>query len=239
MSWIQELAPSGILRVCINTGNALLAQQDPHTHELRGISVMLAERLAHTHKLQLHTVLVNTAKASVAAVANKEADIGFFAIDPERAKDVHFTRAYVYIDACYMTRKSSGLNHLQDIDRAGVRIVVGAGSAYDLFLSRHVQHASIIRAASTPDVVPLFADQGYEVAAGLQQALNEEAQAHPEWAVVTPPFMAIPQAMGCHPKHSEDVKEGLQAFIDDQLKAGHVANSIAQQNLIGVRVASI
>ena len=239
MSWIQELAPSGILRVCINTGNALLAQQDPHTHELQGISVMLAERLAHTHKLQLHTVLVNTAKASVAAVANKEADIGFFAIDPERAKDVHFTRAYVYIDACYMTRKSSGLRSLQDIDQAGVRIVVGAGSAYDLFLSRHVQHASIIRAASTPDVVPLFADQGYEVAAGLQQALNEGAQAHPEWAVVTPPFMAIPQAMGCHPKHSEDVKEGLQAFIDDQLKAGHVANSIAQQNLIGVRVASI
>ena len=239
MSWIQELAPSGILRVCINTGNALLAQQDPHTHELQGISVMLAERLAHTHKLQLHTVLVNTAKASVAAVANKEADIGFFAIDPERAKDVHFTRAYVYIDACYMTRKSSGLRRLQDIDRAGVRIVVGAGSAYDLFLSRHVQHASIIRAASTPDVVPLFADQGYEVAAGLQQALNEEAQAHPEWAVVTPPFMANPQAMGCHPKHSEDVKEGLQAFIDDQLKAGHVANSIAQQNLTGVRVASV
>jgi polar amino acid transport system substrate-binding protein len=184
-------------------------------------------------------VLVNTAKASVAAVANKQADIGFFAIDPERAKDVHFTRAYVYIDACYMTRKTSGLRSLQDIDRAGVRIVVGAGSAYDLFLSQHVQHASIIRAASTPDVVPLFADQGYEVAAGLQQALNEEAQAHPEWAVVTPPFMAIPQAMGCHPKHSEDVKDGLQTFIDDQLKAGHVANSIAQQNLTGVRVASV
>ena len=138
-----------------------------------------------------------------------------------------------------MTRKSSGLNHLQDIDRAGVRIVVGAGSAYDLFLSRHVQHASIIRAASTPDVVPLFADQGYEVAAGLQQALNEGAQAHPEWAVVTPPFMAIPQAMGCHPKHSEDVKDGLQAFIDDQLKAGHVANSIAQHRLKGVRAASV
>jgi polar amino acid transport system substrate-binding protein len=131
------------------------------------------------------------------------------------------------------------LNHLQDIDRAGVRIVVGAGSAYDLFLSRHVQHASIIRAASTPDVVPLFADQGYEVAAGLQQALNDEVQAHPEWALVTPRFMAIPQAMGCHPKHSEDVKEGLQTFIDDQLKAGHIADSIAQQNLIGVRVASV
>lgn len=138
-----------------------------------------------------------------------------------------------------MTRKSSGLNHLQDIDRAGVRIVVGAGSAYDLFLSRHVQHASIIRAASTPDVVPLFAYQGYEVAAGLQQALNDEVQAHPEWALVTPPFMAIPQAMGCHPKHSEDAKEGLQAFIDDRLKAGQIADSITQQNLMGVRAANV
>ena len=239
MSWIHELAPGGTLRVCINTGNALLAQQDPHTHELQGISVMLAKRLAHTHNLQLHTVLVGTAKASVAAVANKEADIGFFAIDPERARDVHFTRAYVYIDACYMTRKSSDLRSLQDIDQAGVRIVVGAGSAYDLFLSRHVQHASLIRASSTPEVIPLFADQGYEVAAGLQQALNEAVQAHPEWAVVMPPFMAIPQAMGCHPDHSETIKEGLQAFLDDQLKAGHVADSIAQQSLTGVRAASL
>jgi polar amino acid transport system substrate-binding protein len=238
MSWIHELAPSGILRVCINTGNALLAHQDPHTHELRGISVMLAERLAHTHHLQLHMVLVGTAKASVAAVANKEADIGFFAIDPERAKDVHFTRAYVYINACYMTRKSSGLQSLQDIDQAGVRIVVGAGSAYDLFLSRHVQRASLIRASSTPEVIPLFADQGYEVAAGLQQALNKAVQAHPEWAVVMPPFMAIPQAMGCHPDHSETIKEGLQAFINDQLKAGHITNSLALQSLTGVRAAS-
>ena len=239
MSWIHQLAPGGTLRVCINTGNAMLAQQDPHTHELHGISVLLAQRLAHTYKLRLHTVLVGTAKASVAAVANKEADIGFFAIDPERAKDVHFTRAYVYIDACYMTRKASGLRSLPDIDQAGVRIVVGAGSAYDLFLSRHVQHATLIRAASTPDVVPLFVDQGYEVAAGLQQALNEAVQAHPEWALVMPPFMAIPQAIGCHPKHSDTVKAGLQAFIKDELKAGHISHSIAQHNLIGVRASDV
>lgn len=239
MSWIHELASNGILRVCINTGNAMLAQQDPNTHEPQGISVMLAERLAQAHNLQLDTTVVSTAKAAVSTVANKKADIGFFAIDPERANDVYFTRAYVYIDACYMTRKASGLQSLQDIDQAGVRVVVGAGSAYDLFLSRHMQHATLIRAASTPEVIPLFVDQGYEVAAGLQHALNEEVQAHPEWAVVMPPFMAIPQALGCHPKHSDTVKAGLQAFIEDELKAGRIADSITQHRLIGVRACGV
>ena len=139
---------------------------------------------------------------------------------------------------CCKNKFVSGVCLCACVSVSGCLSVVGAGSAYDLFLSRHVQHASLIRASSTPEVIPLFADQGYEVAAGLQQALNEAVQAHPEWAVVMPPFMAIPQAMGCHPDHSETIKEGLQAFIHDQLKAGHITNSLTQQNLTGVRAAS-
>lgn len=238
MSWLQQLTNGDTLRVCINTGNALLAQLDPISQQPTGISVALAQALAEEHGLQLEMQVLGTAKAAVEAVASKEAHLGFFAIDPERAKDIHFTRAYLNIDACYVVPKTSPTKVLQDIDQSGQRIVVGAGSAYDLFLSRHLLHATLIRASSTPEVMALFKTGGYEVAAGLQNAMSQEIRQDPSLRMVLPPFMAIPQAIGCHPSLNQEVKEGLEAFIVAKLKQNFFAVHIRQQGLIGVRPAS-
>ena len=235
MTWTQQLIPTGKLRVCINLGNALLAQLEPKSQGPRGISVDLAQALARKLGAELQIQLVNTAKESVAAVANKEADIGFFAIDPARAKDIAFTQAYLHIDACYVVRKGNSLQGGQDLDRANTRIVVGLGSAYDLFLSRHLQKAELIRAPSTQEVMPVFWDKGYEVAAGLEHAMSEEVKKHPQLQILSPPFMTIAQAIGCHPSHSSVVKEGLQAFLDTQAK--DIKANIAKQGLSGVSPA--
>ena len=176
-----------------------------------------------------------TAKESVAAVANKNADLGFFAIDPARAKDIAFTQAYLHIDACYVVRKVSAIHTEQDLDQTNSRIVVGLGSAYDLFLSRHIQKAELVRAPSTQDVMPVFWANGYEVAAGLQHAMSQEVKQHAQLRMLSPPFMAIAQAMGCHPKQSDEVKAGLQDFL---VKQRHViAKSIAKHGLSGVKAA--
>jgi polar amino acid transport system substrate-binding protein len=238
MSWVQQLTNNSSLRVCINTGNALLAQIDPVSGQPTGISVKLAQAFAKDHDVQLDIRMVGTAKAAVQAIVSKDADIGFFAIDPERAKDIHFTRAYLNIDACYLARADSAIKNLQDVDHAGHRIVVGAGSAYDLFLSRHILHATLIRAASTPEVMALFKTGGYEVAAGLQHAMSQETMQDPSLRMVMPPFMAIAQAMGCHPSHSQEVKQGLEAFIKERLQQNFIAGQIEQQGLMGVRPAS-
>jgi len=235
MIWTQQLAPTGALRVCINLGNGLLAQLAPTNQEPRGISVELAQALAKQLDAELQIQLVNTAKASVAAVANKEVDLGFFAIDPARAKDIAFTQAYLHIDACYVVRKVSALHTEQDLDQTNSRIVVGLGSAYDLFLSRHIQKAELVRAASTQEVMPVFWAEGCEVAAGLQHAMSEEVKQHPQLQLLSPPFMAIAQAMGCHPSHSDEVKAGLQDFLEKQ-KPG-IAASIARHVLGGMRTA--
>ena len=233
--WTQQLAPTGALRVCINLGNALLAQLDPTNQEPQGISVQLAQALAKQLDAELQIQLVNTAKESVAAVANKNADLGFFAIDPARAKDIAFTQAYLHIDACYVVRKVSAIHTEQDLDQTNSRIVVGLGSAYDLFLSRHIQKAELVRAPSTQDVMPVFWANGYEVAAGLQHAMSQEVKQHAQLRMLSPPFMAIAQAMGCHPKQSDEVKAGLQDFL---VKQRHViAKSIAKHGLSGVKAA--
>jgi len=238
MSWVQQLTNNHSLRVCINTGNALLAQLDPASHQPTGISVKLAQALCKEHGVQLDMRVVGTAKAAVQAIANKEADIGFFAIDPERAKDIHFSHAYLHIDACYLVRADSSIKDLEDVDQAEHRIVVGAGSAYDLFLSRHILHASLVRAFSTPEVMAIFRTGGYEVAAGLQHAMSAERQQDPKLRMVLPPFMAIAQAMGCHPSHSQEVKQSLDAFVKDKLQQNLIADDIKSQELIGVRPAN-
>lgn len=235
MTWTQPLIPTGTLRVCINLGNALLAQLDPKSQAPQGISVDLAQALARQLGVELQIQLVHTAKESVAAVAKQTADIGFFAIDPARAKDIAFSQAYLHIDACYVVRKQSDIQTVQDIDHADNRIVVGLGSAYDLYLSRHIQKAELVRAASTHEVMPVFWAKGYEVAAGLQHAMSEEAKRDPQLQILSPPFMTIPQAMGCHPSHSDEVKAALQNFLEKQKP--DIAASIARHALGGVRPA--
>lgn len=235
MTWTQPLIPTGTLRVCINLGNALLAQLDPKSQAPQGISVDLAQALARQLGVELQIQLVHTAKESVAAVAKQTADIGFFAIDPARAKDIAFSQAYLHIDACYVVRKQSDIQTVQDIDHADNRIVVGLGSAYDLYLSRHIQKAELVRAASTQEVMPVFWAKGYEVAAGLQHAMSEEAKRDPQLQILSPPFMTIPQAMGCHPSHSDEVKAALQNFLEKQKP--DIAASIARHALGGVRPA--
>ena len=238
MSWVQQLTNNRSLRVCINTGNALLAQLDPISRQPTGISVKLAQALAKDHGVPLDMRVLGSAKAAVEAIAAKEADIGFFAIDPERAKDIHFTPAYLNIDACYLVRTDSTIQNVQDVDRAGHRIVVGEGSAYDLFLSRHIVHATLVRASSTPEVMPLFKTGGYEIAAGLQHAMSEELMQDARLRMVLPPFMAIAQAMGCHPSHGQEVKQGLAAFVKEKLQQNFIAHQIEQQGLRGVSPAS-
>lgn len=235
MTWTQPLIPTGTLRVCINLGNALLAQLDPKSQAPQGISVDLAQALARQLGVELQIQLVHTAKESVAAVAKQTADIGFFAIDPARAKDIAFSQAYLHIDACYVVRKQSDIQTVQDIDHADNRIVVGLGSAYDLYLSRHIQKAELVRAASTHEVMPVFWAKGYEVAAGLQHAMSEEAKRDPQLQILSPPFMTIPQAMGCHPSHSDEVKAALQNFLEKQKP--DIAASITRHALGGVRPA--
>lgn len=235
MTSTQQLIPTGTLRVCINLGNALLAQLDPKSQAPQGISVELAQALARQLGVGLQIQLVHTAKESVAAVAKQAADVGFFAIDPARAKDIAFTQAYLHIDACYVVRKQSDIQTVQDIDHANNRIVVGLGSAYDLFLSRHIQKAELIRAASTQEVMPLFWAEGYEVGAGLQHAMSEEAKRDPQLQILSPPFMAIAQAMGCHPGHSNEVKAMLQDFLEKQKP--DIAASITRHALGSVRPA--
>jgi polar amino acid transport system substrate-binding protein len=235
-SLAHQLAPHGVLRVAINLGNPVLASLDA-AGEPSGISADLSRKLAAQLGLGIEWRVFKKADESVQCVRADDADIGFFAVDPVRGEGLHFSPPYVQIEGAYLVRSDSPLQRNEDVDQAGNRVTVGAGSAYDLFLTRHLKHAPIVRAPSSPAVVDVFMAQQLEVAAGVKQQLEADAQRIPGVRLLPGRFMVIHQAMGMPAQRSEPARQFLNSFVEDVKQSGWVAQAFVRHQIQGAVVA--
>jgi polar amino acid transport system substrate-binding protein len=233
---IAAFTPTGSLRASINLGNPILANAGPDG-SARGVSVDLARAFADRLGVALELVVFKTASHSVEAVTQEKADIGFFAIDPARGAGIGFTAAYVLIEGCYLVRDASPLTHNDEVDRPGTRVVVGAGSAYDLYLTRELKAATITRAPSSPTVVDVFVEQRADVAAGVKQQLEADAVRYPGHRLLPGRFMVIQQAMGCPKGRGDAARAFLAAFVEEMKVGGFVAAALARHDIAGASVA--
>lgn len=236
---LQAFAPTGRLRASINLGNPVLANMDAATGKPVGVSIDLARGLAQRLGVELELVVFDTAAKSVAALAESEADIGFFAIDPQRGRSIAFTAPYVLIEGCYMVRDDSPIRSNDEVDRAGQRVAVGNGSAYDLYLTRELRHAEIVRAPSSQTVVDMFVEQGLEVAAGVRQQLQADALRFAGMRILPGSFMVIRQAMGVAIERGEAAAAALHSYVEEMKASGFVARSLAAHGVQGVSVAPL
>lgn len=233
---VRAFAPTGRLRASINTGNPILAAPDA-AEGARGVSVDLARAFAERLGVPLALVVFDTAGKSVDAVTQEEADIGFFAIDPKRGEGIHFTGPYVLIEGCYAVRGDSPLTANDQVDQAAHRVVVGQGSAYDLFLSRELRHAQILRAPSSPAVVDFFLQHNADVAAGVKQQLQADAERRGGLRLLPGHFMVIRQAMGCPRGRGEAAARYLTDFVEEMKASGFVAAALQRHGIAGAAVA--
>ena len=229
---LKALAPSGKLRASINLGNPILANRDPSSGVPVGISVDLARAFAERLGVEMEMVVFDAAGKSVEAVKNEQADIGFFAIDPLRGEGIAFTQAYVVIEGCYLVRNDSRLQSNEEVDRSGIRVVVGMGSAYDLYLSRTLKAAQLLRAPTSPSVVDMFVTQNLEVAAGVKQQLQADMKRHDGLRLLPGRFMDIQQAMGTPKSRGSDALAFLSQFVEDMKANGFVAASIQRHGTL-------
>lgn len=235
-SLASAFAPTGRLRASINLGNPILAGRDA-AGQACGVSVDLARAFAARLGVELELVLFDTAGRSVEAVAAQQADIGFFAIDPKRGEHIAFTAPYVLIEGAYLVRSGSPLRANEEVDRAGHRVVVGQGSAYDLYLTRELKAATIERAPSSPAVVAHFLLHGADVAAGVKQQLEADAAQQPGLRLLPGRFMVIRQAMGCPRARGSEAAAALGAFVEEMKAGGFVAQALARHGIEGAAVA--
>ena len=234
---IKALTPTGKLRASINTGNPVLAKKSATAGQPTGVSIDLAQAFADQLGVALELAVFDTAAKSVDALGSGLADIGFFAIDPLRGEEIAFTAPYVLIEGSYLVRDDSPIKSNDDVDRPGHRIAVGQGSAYDLYLTRELKHAKIVRAPSTPEVIELFLEQQLEVAAGVRQMLVADAQRFPGLRLLPGRFMVIRQALATPKERGEAAAAALRQFVEQMKACGFIDEALARHGVEGAVVA--
>jgi polar amino acid transport system substrate-binding protein len=224
------------LRAAINFGNPILASRAPGTNEPSGVSVDLARELGRRLGVPVELVPFTAAGKVVEAVTAAQVDIGFVAIDPVRGAGMLQTSPYVEIEGAYLVRNDSPINRNEEVDRTGNRVAVGNGSAYDLFLTRELKHAKLVKASTSPAVTDLFVAQKLEVAAGVKQQLQADAKRLPGLRLLDGCFMVIRQAMGM-PKGRGAGYRYVEAFVEEMKASGFVAQALARHGIEGATVA--
>ena len=234
---VAELAPGGKMRAAINFGNPILATRDA-SGGAQGVSVDLAREAARRLGRPVELVLFNSAGNVTDAVKAREVDIAFVAIDPVRGADMEFTAPYVIIEGAYLVRNGSPLARNDDVDRPGTRIAVGRGSAYDLYLTRALKSATLVRAPTSPLVTDVFLAENLDVAAGVKQQLEADAKRVGGVRLLPGHFMVIEQAMAV-PKGRAAAQAWLAAFVEEMKATGFVDAALKRHRIEGAVVAPL
>ena len=231
----NDLAPAGTLRVGINYANPVLARRDPANGALHGVAPDLGRELGQRIGVPVELVGFESAGKMFDALKAGAWDVAFLAIDPGRAGEIDFTAPYVEIEGTYLVPAGSPLRTVADVDREGIRVGASAGSAYDLFLSRNLQRAQLVRAVSPDAAFELIVSGKVDVLGGVRQTLVANAAKLPGSRVFDDRFMAIQQALGI-PKGREEGAKYLRDFIEDVKASGFVARAIEKAGVRGVNV---
>jgi polar amino acid transport system substrate-binding protein len=223
---LRDLAPTGKLRAAINFGNGVLAQKGPNG-EPQGVSAELAAALAKRLGVPVEFVIYPAAGKVFAGAKENAWDIGFIAIEPARAAEVEFSTPYVLIEGTYMVRKDSSLKDVADVDQPGIKIGVGLGSVYDLYLTRTLKNATLVRApkGGAAGGIEPFVNDRLDAAAGVREPLDAYAKDHPDMRVMTGRFEEIRQAIGT-PKGRIAGAAYVRSFVEEMKASGFVADAL-------------
>ena len=231
----KEFAPSGTLLAGTNYGNPVIVQRHPSGGDPQGVGPELARELARRLGVPIRYVTYDSAGAMAAGGKAGAWDVAFFAVDPVRAQEFAFSAPYAQLDGTYLVKADSPLRRLEDFDRAGLKISVGDKSAYDLWLTRNVKQAQLVRVPTSQNAIDEFLAGRSDAVAGVKQPLVTTAAKVPGLRVIDGAFMTIGQAAAV-PKARTHAAAYLQAYIEEMKANGFVGNVIAKTG-VGASVA--
>jgi polar amino acid transport system substrate-binding protein len=231
-----ELAPTGKLRVGINYGNPLFAKRDPATGQGSGIAVDLAREFGRRVGVPVELVGYDSGGQVTAGLKAGGWDVAFIAFEQGRTDEISFSAPFAEIDSTYLVHAASPLRTVADVDRKGVRVVVSAKGGNDLFLTRTLKNATLVRVPTPAGALKVFVADKLDAYAGLKPTLLANADKIPGLRVVEGRYTVIGYAAGV-PKGRDAAAKVLSEFIEDAKASGLVAQSIAKSGIRGVSVA--
>lgn len=232
-----QLAPTGKLRAGINLGNGVVATRDPATGQARGIAVSIARELGRRLDVPVEYVVFDQARMAVDAMQAGAIDVVFVAIEPVRAAVIDFSAPYAEIAGSYAVPPGSPLRTIDEVDRRGTRITVVARSNYDLYLTRTLKNAQLVRADTTQGSADAFAARKVDVYAGVKQRAEDAVAAVPGARLLPGQFMSIRQAVGMSKGRPAGLAY-LKDFVEDIKASGLVAREIQAEGLKDATVAA-
>lgn len=235
---VRQLAPNGVLRAGINLSNFLLVTGQGPAGEPQGVAPDMAKAIADRLNVPLQLVPFQGPGLLADAADQDVWDIGLIGAEPARAEKMDFTRAYVEIEATYLVPPGSTLSKAAEVDRPGTRIAVSERTAYDLWLVRNIQHATLFHAQGFEATFNLFIDQKLDALASLKPALLGDVKKMPGFRILEGRFTAIQQSVGTR-KNSPRSLAFLESFVRGAVASGFVAELIERHQVQGLTVAPL
>lgn len=233
----RALAPSGKLRVALFTGSVAHVVKDPTSGDTRGVGHDLGKTLAARLGVPFEPVLYSTLGPMFVGAKSGAWDVAFVGVSPERASFLDFTGKHMEIDFAYLVPSGSRIAAIGDVDRAGVRVVVLQSGSPDVFLTRTLKNATLVRTTSFADALKLVRSGEAEVLAGIKPNLYGIAAKSPGLRVLEGRPGAEEQAMAMPKGRGPDALAYARNFIEDAKAAGLVKAAIDRAGLRGAVVA--
>jgi polar amino acid transport system substrate-binding protein len=232
----SELAPTGVLRAGINMANFLLVTGRRDDGAPQGVAPDMASAVAERLGVEVAYVPYETPGQLADDATNGVWDVGLIGAEPARAEHIAFSAAYVEIEATYLVPADSQIQAMTDVDQPGVRIAVAARSAYDLYLTRNIQHAELVRVAGLNASYDLFVSDKLDALAGLRPRLISDVEKLPGARLLDGKFTAVQQAIGT-PRDREAAAAFLRDFVEEAKASGLVGQFIERHRVRGLSVA--
>jgi polar amino acid transport system substrate-binding protein len=231
----SDLAPSGTLRVGLNMSNFLLTRTEGG--KPAGVAPDLGHELGRRLGVPVELVPYPNPGALADDAKSGKWDVGFLGAEPQRANEIDFTAAYCEIEATYLVPPGSPLKSIADVDKPGIRIAVPERSAYELYLSRTIKHAELVREKGSDNALKRLQSDKLDALAGLRPRLVTDHESYPGSRILEGRFTAVQQAAGT-PKGRNAGFQYLREFIEDIKASGLVAKTIEKNNIRGLTVAA-
>jgi polar amino acid transport system substrate-binding protein len=233
---VAELAPTGTLRAGINLSNFLLVSGTSSSGDPEGVAPDMARAIAE--RLGVPVAYKTFPRPGLLADAAEDDvwDIGLIGAEPARAKKIAFSPAYAEIASTYLVPAGSPLTAIEQVDRPGIRIAVTARTAYELWLSRHIQHAELVMSESLDAAFEQFVADKLDALAGLKPRLLKDVEKLPGARILDGQFSAVQQAVGTLWSH-EAGAAFLRDFVEEAKASGLVASLIERHHIQGLSVA--
>jgi polar amino acid transport system substrate-binding protein len=232
---ISDLAPTGKLRVGLNMSNFLLTRTEVDGKPA-GVAPDLGRELGKRLGVPVELVPYPNPGALADAAKSNVWDVGFLGAEPQRASEIDFTAAYVEIESTYLVPPGSKLQKIEEVDSAGVRIAVPERSAYELYLTRTIKNAELVRVKGADNAFKTFVEQKCDALAGLRPRLITDQANLKGSRILDGNFTAVQQAAGV-PKGRSAGARYLREFIEEVKETGRVAKAIEDNNVQGLTVA--